>query len=100
MKTYVQAETAPLHAGIAQLSTDFQMVAMDAVDHDERIDKLETNITELQKRVDSHSKLSNLQLGAPQGLLSTRTTRIIAAFHLRASLPKVWIPDATLSSNL
>ena len=67
MKTYVQAETAPLHAGIAQLSTDFQMVAMDAVDHDERIDKLETNITELQKRVDSHSKLSNLQLGAPHG---------------------------------
>ena len=38
MKTYVQA--APLHAGIAQLSTDFQMVAMDAVEHDERIDKL------------------------------------------------------------
>lgn len=53
MKTYVQAETAPLHAGIAQLSTDFKMVAMDAVDHDERIDKLETNVTELRKRVDS-----------------------------------------------
>ena len=43
------------------------MVAMDAVDHEERIDKLKTNVTELQKRVDSHSKLSNLQLGAPQG---------------------------------
>ena len=37
MKTYVQAETAPLHANITQLSKDFKMVAVGAVDHDERI---------------------------------------------------------------
>ena len=58
MKTYVQAETSPLHASIAQLSTDFQIVAMDAVDHDERIEKLETHVTELQKRVYSHSSIN------------------------------------------
>ena len=53
MKTYVQAETAPIHASIIQLPTDFQMIAMDAVDHHERIDKFEKRVSELQNRVNS-----------------------------------------------
>ena len=65
MKTYVQAETAPLHAGFSQLATDFQMVAMDAVDHDERIGKLEINVTELQKRVDSQTSIDKQTRNSP-----------------------------------
>ena len=65
MQTYVQAETAPLHTGFSQLATDFQMVAMDAVDHDERIGKLEINVTELQKRVDSQTSIDKQNRNSP-----------------------------------
>ena len=44
MQTYVQAETAPLHAGISQLSTDFKTVAASSVDHDGRIEQLESQL--------------------------------------------------------
>ena len=48
-----------------QMQTDFQMVAMDAVDHEERIDKLETRVTELQKRADSHTSIDTQKRKAP-----------------------------------
>ena len=44
MQTYVQAETAPLHAGISQLSTDFKTVAASSVEHDGRIEQLESQL--------------------------------------------------------
>ena len=44
MQVYVQAETAPLHAGIAQLSADFKMVAVSSVEHDDRIEQLEQQL--------------------------------------------------------
>ena len=51
MKTYVQAETAPLHANITQLSKDFKMVAVGAVDHDERIEKMEAQIKSMREQL-------------------------------------------------
>ena len=51
MKTYVRAETVPLHANMTQLSKDFHMVAVGAVDHDERIEKLEAEIKLLREQL-------------------------------------------------
>ena len=45
--------------------TDFKMVAMDAVDHNECIDKLETHVAELQKRVNSGAG-DDGRLGGPK----------------------------------
>ena len=51
MQTFVRAETAPLHDGMAQLTEDFKVLAVEALEQSVQVGNLESKFMNLESKV-------------------------------------------------
>ena len=101
LRAEVTEALLPVYANLDSINAKSERALDETKVLNERLTAIEQKTSsEVDRVARLEAKLSNLKLGSHQSSgESTKTTRIIAAFHSRASLLKVWIPDSKLPSN-